>query len=84
MEICRMYPKDCCKIQPPYVIDIPTHYIHIIQSCHHIMTSRFARGHEFDNIAYNIIAFVSMSITWLLFFYNFLPLRQISKFKILI
>ena len=75
MEICQMYPKDCRKIQPPYVIDIPTHYIHIIQSCHHIMTSHFVRGHKFDNIAYNIIPFVSMSITWLLFFYNFLLLR---------
>ena len=24
------------QIQPPYVLDIPTHYIHIIQSCHHL------------------------------------------------
>ena len=39
-----MYPKDCCKIQPPYVIDIPTYCNHIMQSYHHIMTSRFARG----------------------------------------
>ena len=47
-----MYPKDCCKIQAPYVIDIPTHYIHIIQSCHHIMTPHSVRCHKFDNIAY--------------------------------
>ena len=79
MEICRMDPKDCCKIQPPYVINIPTHYIHIIQSCHHIMAPHSVRRHKFGNIAYNIIPFVSMLITWLLFFYNFLPLRQISK-----
>ena len=74
-----MYPKDCCKIQPPYVIDIPTHFIHIMNEMSwnvKFMASRFARGHKFDNIAYNIIPFVSMSITWLLFFYNFLPLPQ--------
>ena len=32
-----MYPKDCCKIQPPYVNDIPTHFNHIMQSYYHIM-----------------------------------------------
>ena len=50
-----MYPKDCCEIQPSNANHIPTHYIHIIQSCHHIMASHFVRGHKFDNIAYNII-----------------------------
>ena len=72
-----MYPKDCCKIQPSDANHIPTHYIHI-QSCHHIMVSRFARAHEFDNIAYNIIPFVSnpCGLHRLLFFYNFLPLPQ--------
>ena len=34
-----MYPKDCCKIQLPYVNDTPTHYNHIMQSYHHIMAS---------------------------------------------
>ena len=55
-----MYPKDCCKIQPSVANYIPTHYNHIMQSYHHIMASRFAQGHEFDNIKYNIIPFVSM------------------------
>ena len=54
-----MYPKDCRKIQPSNANHISTHYIHIIQSCHHIMLSRFARDHEFDNIVYNITPFVS-------------------------
>ena len=35
-------------------------------------------GHEFDNIAYNIIPFVSMSITWLLFSYNISPATSIG------
>ena len=72
-----MYPKDCCKIQPSNANHISTHYIHIMQSCHHIMPSRFARDHEFDKIAYNIIPFVSKcGLHRLLFFYNFLPLPQ--------
>ena len=74
-----MYPKDCCKIQPPYVIDIPTHYIHIIQSCHHTIAPHSVRCHKFDNIAHNIIPFVSMSITWLLFFLQLSPAT--SNFK---
>ena len=80
-----MYPDGCRKMQPPYVINIPTHYIHIIQSCHHIMAPHFVRCHKFDNIAYNIIPFVSMLITWLLLFYNILPLPQsgiLHNFKI--
>ena len=72
-----MYPKDCCKIQPSNANPIPTLYIHIIQSCHHIMASHFVRGHKFDNIAYDITPFVSMGFAIrLLFFYNFLPLPQ--------
>ena len=55
-----MYPDDCCKIQPSDANHIPTHYIHIIQSYHHIMAPHFVRCHKFDNIAYNIIPFVSM------------------------
>ena len=34
-----MYPKDCCKIKPSYVNDIPTDCNHIMQSYHHIMAS---------------------------------------------
>ena len=34
-----MYPKDCCKIQPPYVINIPTYCNHIMHSYHYIMAS---------------------------------------------
>ena len=79
-----MYPKDCCKIQPSDANHIPTHYIHIIQSCHHIMASSEARGHKFDNIAYNIIPFVSIRFASTIVFYNFLPLPQseINIFKI--
>ena len=55
-----MYPNECCKIQPSDENDIPTHYNHIMQSYHHIMTYHFGRGHEYDNITYNIIPFVSM------------------------
>ena len=35
------------------------------------MTSRFTRGYKFDNVTYNIIPFVSISFTWLLFFTTF-------------
>ena len=53
-----MYPDGCRKIQPSNAIRIPTHYIHIIQYCHHIMAPHSVRHHKFDNIAYNIIPFV--------------------------
>ena len=73
-----MYPKDCCKMQPSDANPIPTHYIHIIQSCHHIMTSRFARSHEFDNIAYNIIPFVSMGFASAIVFLQLSPATSIG------
>ena len=73
-----MYPKDCCKIQPSDANHILTHCIHIIQSCHHIMTSRFARGHEFDNIAYNIIPFVSMWFALTIVFLQLSPATSIG------
>ena len=73
-----MYPKDCCKIQPSDENHIPTHYIHIIQSCHHIITSRFARGHEFDNIAYNIIPFLSMWFASTIVFLQLSPATSIG------
>ena len=69
-----MYPKDCCKIQPPgdQHSDILQSYYAMLSSYHGLISF----GHEFDNIAYNMISFVSMLITWLLFFYNFLPPLQ--------
>ena len=73
-----MYPKDCRKIQTSGANHTPTHYNHIIQSCHHIMTSRFARGHEFDNIAYNIIPFVSMRHASTIVFLQLSPATSIK------
>ena len=73
-----MYPKDCCKIQPSDANHIPTHYIHIIQSCHHIMASHFVRGHKFDNIAYNIILFVSMWFASTIVFLQLSPATSIG------
>ena len=73
-----MYPKDCCKIQPSDANHIPTHYIHIIQSCHRIMTSHFVRGHKFDIIAYNIIPFVSMRFASTVVFLQLSPATSID------
>ena len=77
-----MYPKDCCKNTTVGCNYIPTHYNHIIQSYHDIMTSRYARGHEFDNIAYNIIPFVSMQLHRLLFFLQLSPATSIKMYNI--
>ena len=74
-----MYPNDCCKIQPSKAIHIPTHYIHIIQSCHHIMTPHFVRCHKFDNIAYNIIPFVSIWIALTNVFLQHSPATSIGN-----
>ena len=73
-----MYPKDCCKIQPSDANHIPTHYIHIIQSCHHIMVPHFVRHHKFDNIAYNIIPFVSMWFASTIAFLQLFPATSIG------
>ena len=74
-----MYLKDCCKIQPSNVNDIPTFYNHIMQSYHHIMASHFVRYHEFDNIAYDIISFVSMSFTLTIVFLQLSPATSNPK-----
>ena len=64
-----MYPKDCCKIQPsdckPHSNSLHSYYT-ILSSYHDLLAS--LEGHEFDNIAYNIIPFVSM---WFAFDYCF-------------
>ena len=73
-----MYPKDCCKIQPSDANHIPTHYIHIIQSCHHIVAPHFVRRHKFDNIAYNIIPFVSMWFASTIVFLQLSPATSIG------
>ena len=73
-----MYPKDCCKIQPSDVNHIPIHCIHIIQSCHHIMTLHFVQRHKFDNIAYNIITFISMWFTSTIVFLQLSPATLIG------
>ena len=73
-----MYPKDCCKIQPSDANHIPTHYNHIIQSYHHIMAPHSVRHHKFDNIAYNIIPFVSMRVASTIVFLQLSPATSIG------
>ena len=73
-----MYPDDCCKIQPSDTNHIPTHYIHIIQSCHRIMAPHSVRRHKFDNIAYNIIPFVSMRFALTIVFLQHPPATSIG------
>ena len=73
-----MYPKDCCKMQPSDANSISTHYIHIIQSCHHIMAPHSVRCHKFDNIAYNIIPFVSMLFASTIAFLQLSPATSIG------
>ena len=47
MEICRMYPKDCCKIQPSDATTFQLITFILYNLVIKFMTSRFARGHEF-------------------------------------
>ena len=55
-------------------------FVIFIQSYHHIMVPHFVRYHKFDNIAYNIIPFVSM---WFASTIVFLKLSPATSIRIL-
>ena len=74
-----MYSKDCCKnttaICRWYSNSLKSYYV-ILSSYHDLLAS--LEGHEFDNITYNIIPFVSIPSTWLLFFLQLSPATSIG------